>query len=101
MSVSFWDVRRIRHDQMKLPPSERIKPVAENKLDFSSVVARVPVREGEGGFGNIRGDNSKAWPLSRQSDGNRPAPRSELQHARRRAGRKALKRKLDQALGFR
>ncbi len=101
MSVSRGDVRRIRRDHVEGLRSERIKPVAENKFDFGSVVPRVPLREGEGCLGNIRGDDPKLGSLGSKSDGNRSAARSELQHPRRRTGRKALERKLDEELGFR
>src|SRR5260221_235399 len=41
MSVSRGDIRRIRRDQVERLRSERIEPVAENKVDFSPVGARV------------------------------------------------------------
>ena len=92
VSVSHRHVRRVGHDQINLPRRERVEPVAENEVDFGPVVACVPPREGESCFGSIRGDDRQPRPLARESDGNRPAARSEFQHARRRTERKALER---------
>src|SRR5712691_12285834 len=96
MGVFRRDVRRVGYDQIKLPRPERVKPVAENEVDFGPVVARVPPREGEGCLGNVRGDDPKPRPLARESDGNRTAARSELQHATRLIRGNALERELDQ-----
>src|SRR5712691_7182293 len=101
MGVFRRDVRRVGYDQIKLPRPERVKPVAENEVDFGPVVARVPPREGEGCLGNVRGDDPKPRPLARESDGDRTAARSELQHAPRLIRGKALERELDQEFGFR
>src|SRR2546423_4872296 len=100
MSVSYRDVRRVGHDQIELLRSERTEPVAENKVDFSPVFVRVPPREGEGCFGSVRGDDREPRAFARESDGDRSAARSELQHARRSSGGKALERQLDQEFGF-
>src|SRR5882762_6186953 len=101
MSVTRRDVGRIRDDQIELLRSERVKPVAEHKGDFSPVVARVSLREGEGRLGNIRGHDRQPRPLARESDGDCTAARSELQHTPGLFRGKTLERELDQELGFR
>src|SRR5712664_2072636 len=82
MDVFRRDVRRVGDDQIELPRSERVEPVAENEVDFDPVVARVLPRERESSLGNIRGDDRQPRPLARKNDGDRSATGSELEHAR-------------------
>src|SRR5262249_42117533 len=101
MRVSVHDVGRVAHDEIERLPVEGPEPGALPKVDLDRVFSSVAPGELERGLGDVGCCDFQVRPLRGERDRDRPAARSELEHARRRAGRKALERKVDHMLGFR